>query len=483
MNFFSQYCAPARARTLIGLLSLALLGCANFSADGGLNRVSELSKERIGNSATNILNAPNVANAANSPEVQERINALLSAPLSSDAAVEMALLSNPRLRIALAELGIAEADLVQAGRLRNPGVSFGRLSGNGEGEIDRAIMFDLSGLLSMPLRRAIEERRFAQTQLQTALQIVRLATDTRRAYFQAVAAQQSLLYMQQVDQAAQASSELADRMTKAGNWGKLEQAREQAFRHEVAVQLARAEHNVNATHERLERLLGLGDRHHALKLPERLPDLPVALRRVEEIETQALAQRLDVQVAKLDTESTAKSLGLTRATRFVNAFEVGYQNKSASNASLAQGYQVEFSLPLFDWGQARVRRAENIYMRSFYRSTDVALQARSEAREGYAAYRTNFDIARQYRDEIIPARKRVSDEVLLRYNGMLSSVFELLADARAQIASINSAIDAQRDFWIAESELNFVVNGGSLTSSLTSGSIGNVTPTSAQQTH
>ena len=483
MNFFSQYCAPARARMLICLLPLALLGCANFSADGGLNRVSELSKERIGNSATNVFNAPNVANAANSPEVQERINALLSAPLSSDAAVEMALLSNPRLRIALAELGVAEADLVQAGRLRNPGFSFGRLSGNGEVEIDRAIMFDLSGLLSMPLRRAIEERRFAQTQLQTALQIVRLATDTRRAYFQAVAAQQSLLYMQQVDQAAQASSELADRMTKAGNWGKLEQAREQAFRYEVAVQLARAEHNVNATHERLVRLLGLGDRHHALKLPERLPDLPVALRRVEEIETQALAQRLDVQVAKLDTESTAKSLGLTRATRFVNAFEVGYQNKSASNASLAQGYQVEFSLPLFDWGQTRVRRAENIYMRSFYRSTDVALQARSEAREGYAAYRTNFAIARQYRDEIIPARKRVSDEVLLRYNGMLSSVFELLADARAQIASINSAIDAQRDFWIAESELNFVVNGGSLTSSLTSGSIGNVTPTSAQQTH
>jgi outer membrane protein TolC len=122
-------------------------------------------------------------------------------------------------------------------------------------------------------------------------------------------------------------------------------------------------------------------------------------------------------------------------------------------------------------------------MRSFNRAADVAMQARSEAREGYAAYRTSFDIARQYRDEIIPARKRVSDEVLLRYNGMLSSVFELLADARAQIASINSAIDAERDFWVAESELNFVVNGGSLTSSLTSGSIGNVTPTSAQQTH
>ena len=466
-----------RARAFICLLPLTLLGCANFSADGGLNRVSDLSRERIGYSV------PNVLNTTNSSAAEARIKTLLSAPLSSDSVVEITVLNHPRLRVALADLGIAEADLVQAGRLRNPGFSFGRLSGNGEVEIDRAIMFDLSGLLSMPLRRAIEERRFAQTQLQTALQIVRLATDTRRAYFQAVAALQSLVYMKQVDQAAQASSELAERMTKAGNWGKLEQARELAFRHEVAVQLARAEHNVNATHERLVRLLGLGNSHQALKLPERLPDLPAALRRIDEIETQALAQRLDVQVAKLDTESTAKSLGLTRATRFVNAFEVGYQNKSASNASLAEGYQVEFSLPLFDWGQARVRRAESVYMRSFYRAADVAIQARSEAREGYGSYRTNFDIARQYRDEIIPARKRISDEVLLRYNGMLSSVFELLADARAQITSINLAIDAQRDFWIAESELNFVVNGGSLTSSLTSVPFGNAAPTSVPRAH
>ena len=276
MNF-SQRCARARARAFICLLPLTLLGCANFSADGGLNRVSELSRERIGYSV------PNVLNTTNSSIAEARISTLLSAPLSSDSVVEIAVLNHPRLRVALADLGITEADLVQASRLRNPGFSFGRLSGNGEVEIDRAIMFDLSGLLSMPLRRAIEERRFAQTQLQTALQIVRLATDTRRAYFQAVAAQQSLVYMKQVDQAAQASSELAERMTKAGNWGKLEQARELAFRHEVAVQLARAEHNVNATHERLVRLLGLGNSHQALKLPERLPDLKITSDAVKSI--------------------------------------------------------------------------------------------------------------------------------------------------------------------------------------------------------
>jgi outer membrane protein TolC len=473
MNFPKQ-CAPTCVRVIVCCLSLALTACANFSSDGGRDRVSELSKERIGYPAPPV---------TSTPQTQERLKTLLSSTLSSDAAVEISVINNQRVQAALAELGIAEADLVQAGRLRNPGVSYGRSSGNGEVETDRAIMFDLSGLLTMPLRRAIEERRFAQSQLQTALQIVRLATDTRRAYFQAVAAKQSVSYLQQVDQVAQASAELAQRMTKAGNWNKLDEAREQAFRYEVSVQLAKAEQAMRVSNERLIRLLGLSDPQLALKLPDRLPDLPLALRRVEEIETQALAKRLDVQAAKLDTESTAKSLGLTRVTRLVNVIDLGYQNKSSSNSALAQGYEVELTLPLFDWGGARVRRAESIYMRSFYRTADLALQARSEAREWYGAYQTNFDIARQYRDEIIPARKRISDEVLLRYNGMLTSVFELLTDARTQIASTNSAIDAQRDFWVTDTELNFVVYGGSLTSVMSTGSVVNVMPAAPLRAH
>ncbi len=434
------------------LLPLALAGCAGFSADGGVERVSALSKERTGY-PVKVVN----------PEArEERLSQLLSVPLTPDSVTEIALLNNKRLQVALADLGIAEADLVQAGRLRNPGFSFGRLSGGGETEIERAILVDLTGLLTMPMRRAIEERRFGQAQLQTALQAVRTATDTRRAYFQAVAAHQTLRYLQQADLAAQASAELAQRMAKVGNWGKLEEARELAFRAEVAAQLVRAGHAARATRERLVRLLGLTDEHASLKLPDRLPDLPAATESIERIESRALSQRLDVQAARLETESTAKSLGLTRTTRFVNVLEIGYQNKSANGAPRADGYEVELSLPLFDWGTARMRRAEAIYMRSLQRTADVAVQARSEVRELHSAYQSSYQVARQYRDEIVPAKKRVSDEVLLRYNGMLASVFELLADARSQIASINAAIDAQRDFWVADTELQFVMHGGSL---------------------
>lgn len=434
------------------LLPFALSACAGFSTDGGVGRVSSLSEERTGHPVQ--LVKPD--------EHGERLAQLLSSPLTPDGATELALLNNKRLQVALADLGIAEADLGQSGRLRNPGLSFGRLSGGGETEIERAILFDLAGLLTMPMRRAIEERRFGQAQLQIALQAVRTATDARRAYFQAVAAQQSLRYLQQADLAAQASAELAQRMTAVGNWGKLEQAREQAFRAEVAAQLVRAEHTARVSRERLVRLLGLSDEHALLALPDRLPDVPVVLESRDRMESRALAQRLDVQVAKFETESTAKSLGLTRATRFVNVLELGYRSKSANSVPRVDGYEVELSLPLFDWGTARVRRAEAIYLRSLQRTADIAVQARSEVRELHSAYQSSYQIARHYRDEIVPAKKRVSDEVLLRYNGMLSSVFELLADARSQMASMSAAIDAQREFWVADTDLQFVIHGGSL---------------------
>ncbi|MEO0317315.1 MAG: hypothetical protein RL404_992 [Pseudomonadota bacterium] len=437
-------------------MTLVLAGCAGFSGDGGRARVDALAGPRLGqpwSASRDALRNPQAA--------QDEVRRLLAAPLSADDAVRITLLNNPRVNIALADLGIAEADLVQAGRLRNPRFGFGRLSGDDGVEIDRSVMFDLVGLLTLPMRTAVEQRRFEQAQLQTALQAVRLASDTRRAYFQALAAEQSLAYLRQAALASEASAELAQRMAKAGNFSKLDEAREQAFHAEVSAQLKRAEHGALAARERLVRLLGLSGDDASLRLPERLPDLPAMLASGTDIESTAMAQRLDLQVARLDAEATAKNLGLTRATRFVNVFELGYQNKSTTGAARADGYQIELTLPVFDSGEARLRRAEASYQRTLLRTAEVALQARSEVREGYSRMRSQYQVARQYRDEIVPARKRISEEVLLRYNGMLASVFELLADARSQIASVTAAIDAQRDYWIAESELQYAIHGGS----------------------
>jgi outer membrane protein TolC len=299
------------------------------------------------------------------------------------------------------------------------------------------------------------------TQNRAAGEALRVALDTRKAWFQAVSAQETARYMEQVRESAEASAELARRMAAVGNFPKLTQAREQAFYAEATAQLARARHNSTAARERLARLMGLWGEDLAFQLPERLPDLPKSVREGGDLEAQALAQRLDVQGARQEAESLARSMGLTKVTRFVSLLEVGVLSNSETGLPRQRGWEVELGIPIFDFGGARVARAERLYMQAVSRTLEAAIEARSEVRENYSAYRTAFDLAKHYRDEIVPLRKRISEEVLLRYNGMLASVFELLADSREQVSAVNSYIESLRDFWMAESDLQMALTGRS----------------------
>lgn len=437
--------APAAA------CALALLaGCSTFSNDGGHKAVSTMTGERIGQP---------VRFGPGDDAWRGAADALLKQPLSVQGAVQVALVHNRGLRAALAELNISEADLVQAGRLRNPGFSFSRSRAGDEREIERALSIDLIGLITMPIRQRIEGRRFERAQLTAARTAVRLAHDTQKAYFEALAANERARYMEQASAATEASAELARRMARAGNWSALDQAREQAFHAETLDGLDRARQDAVAAREALARLLGVTAGEGGFILPERLPALPDKLRPLENAEQEALASRLDIQAAKADTAETARALGLTRATRLVNVLEASYINTSTSGEPRKNGYEVSLELPLFDWGGANTHRAEARYMQSLHLAADTALRARSEVRLSHAAYLGAYGRARRYRDEIVPLRKQISNEVLLRYNGMLASVFELLTDAREQIAGVQASIDAQRDFWIAETALQAAIHG------------------------
>jgi outer membrane protein TolC len=181
-------------------------------------------------------------------------------------------------------------------------------------------------------------------------------------------------------------------------------------------------------------------------------------------ERVAMERRLDVLAARSAAEATAEAFELSRVTRFVNVLNVlhaGYVNESERGEPRQDGYQVEIELPLFDFGDAKHKRAEAVYLAAVARTRETAVNARSEVRERHAAYRTAYDLARHYRDDVVPLRKAIADEMLLRYNGMLIGVFELLADARERVASVNLAIEALRDFWIADAQLTQAIVGGS----------------------
>ncbi|MDP1924091.1 MAG: TolC family protein [Thiobacillus sp.] len=437
----------------LAVLSVTLLGgCASFSPDGGFDAVQSATQSHL---QKDVVWSRDDASRS---QTQARVDALLDKPLGADDAVQIALLNNPGLQAAFNTLGIAEANRVAAQRVPNPSFSIGRLTRGSEVEWERSLHLNLARLLTMPMRVEIEQRLFEQTRRGLVLEVLRLAAETRRAWVAAVAAGQTAQYQQQAMAASEAGAELARRMAQVGNWSKLKQAREQAFYADAALAVTRAEQAKTQARERLVRLMGLdhGDR---VQLPDRLPDLPAALPLLPDVEQQAMDSRLDLQMVKLQTEALAKNLGLTRSTRFINVLELGIINNGSNEAPQQRGYEISFELPLFDWGQTRVVQAESRYRQALERARETAVNARSEVREAYAMQQGQYAIARHLRDEVVPLKQRISEENLLRYNGMLIGVFELLADARSQIASVNAAIEAQRDFWLADADLQMALVG------------------------
>ena len=451
--------SPVRGRKRLVaavLAAVTLSGCASFSTDGGFGPVEQTARDRLGK------DLKWARSDADQDAIDRRVAELLTKPLAAEDAVQVALLNNKGLQASFFELGISEADMVQAGRLPNPSFSFGRLTQGSQIEIDRSIQFNLIRLITLPMTQQIESRRFAQTRGAVTMNMLLLASETRKAYYTALAADETVRYALQVQTAAEAGAELARRQTQAGNWSKLQQAREHGFYADAALSLARAEQVQGVTREHLTRLLGLWGVQAQFKLPERLPDLPKAPYDLPDVEQTAMSQRMDVQAAKLGTEQLAKNLGLTQATRFINVLEVGAVRNTwnpISDLPVQRGYTISLELPIFDWGTARVAKAQAIYMQSVNRAAETAINARSEVRQAYRGYLSSFEIARHFRDEIVPLKKRISEENQLRYNGMLIGVFELLADARSQIASVQGYIDALRDFWVAQADLDMALVG------------------------
>ncbi|MTV39859.1 TolC family protein [Duganella radicis] len=438
-------------------LVLLLSGCAALSGDGGFSAAAGISEQRTGVSASVAGRLPR--NQDDARALAAVIGKKLEQPLAADDAVQIALLNNRGLQASYWSLGVAEADLVQAGRLQNPVLDFKRSHGGGEVGIERTLTFNLIGLITAPMASRIEGRRFEQTKLLAANEALKVAADTRRAWVDAVAAAQIADYARQVEASAQAGAELAGRMRKAGNWSALDLAREQAYHAQALADAVHAQKAAVAAREKLTRLLGLsGEQAASYRLPDHLPDLPAAPRELADVEQTAVNERLDIQAARLDTEQTASTLGLTRTTRFINVLDLGAVRNSEGGVK-TRGYELSLEIPLFDWGSARVARAEATYMQSVNLLAQAAVDARSEARESYADYRASYDLARHYRDNVVPLRKQISDQTLLRYNGMLMSVFELLADAREQATAVSGYIGALKDYWTAQANLEAALGG------------------------
>lgn len=437
--------------------ALALGGCASFTADGGMGAVIEFAGAPL---AKDVVAIRSEEDAAASRAVVDR---LLARRLSADDAVQIALLNNRDLQAAYNQLGISEAQRVQASLPPNPTFSLERIAGGGSVEIEARAIAAILSLLTLPARAQIASDRFRQAQLEAAEATLRIATDTRRAYYRALAARVIVNFLIQSQSAAQAAAELSTQLGESGTMNKLDQARNQVFFAELTAQLAQARQLASTERERLTRAMGLWGPDLVFKMPVNLPRFPGKPAIQPEIEREAVARRLDLQIARIEVQALARAFDLTNATRMISVLELAgikKQIKSEGETEKERGFELELQIPIFDLGTGKVRQAQEIYMRSVNLLTAKAINVRSEAREAYGTYRGAYDIARHYQREVLPLRKIISDETLLRYNAMQIDVFTLLAEARQRIASTTSAIESERAFWLAAANLGAAVLGG-----------------------
>ena len=224
-----------------------------------------------------------------------------------------------------------------------------------------------------------------------------LMFDVRRAWVNAVAALEARTYYEHVAEAAAVARQLAERMRRIGNYAPLDLIREQRFHADALRDLTRAQLAASLARERLAGLLGLwGPTAETMQLPARLPELPLSAIGAETLEALAIAQRVDTQVAR---------------------------HRAAADRD------------------------------------EVAIQARTQLRMAWISYRAAYDLAGHARDALIPLAQRAAAEQQRRYNGMLASVFTLIASAREHVAVANSALDAQREFWLTEVDLQQALAG------------------------
>ena len=454
------------SRTL-AMLTLTLSGCVGFSPDGGLAPAVNVASARLGK------NIIKVDTAAEAESAQARVRYLLKRPLSVDRAVQIALLSNRNLQASFHDLGVSEAAFVKASLPPDPQFSFNQLAGMGDFEVVHQIVVNLYALATLPARQAIASERFTAAQLRAAGQVMALAAEVSRQYYIAVAAQEQIAFLDISVAAAQVSAELARQLGKAGNLNKLEQAREDVFYAELGAQRGDARIQAQAEREKLTRLMGLWGRDIAFTLPKTLPPLPRRIASVRMIETEALTKRLDILAARHDLDALARELGLTNVTRYVSDISLTLQNDTewagntggsklgteTTNKLARNGFVVDFSIPIYDFGESKVRNARETYLAAANRLAQRAIDVRSQAREAYTRYRGKYDLARYYAKRILPLRNTILDQTSLQYNGMLADVTQLLLDARGRVGSNIAAITARRDFFIAEVNLKAVLMG------------------------
>jgi cobalt-zinc-cadmium efflux system outer membrane protein len=445
---------PASSRSCWIASVACLAACATVPEEAGFGDVQADVRERTGLEI-------HWSQLEAEGEIAERVAQWLATELTAERAVQIALLNNRELQATYQELGIAQADLVAAGLVHNPVFSAEVRfpEGGGQVDLDFSVAQEFLGVFFIPLRKRIASARFDAVKLRVAGEVLDLAGRARGAFCVHEAACQLLELRRTVLAATEASYELAQRLHAAGNLRDLDLAGERALREQARVEVAAAELEVAESREALNALLGLWGEATRWSSAGRLPPVPEEAVALEGIEGRAIAQSLELGLARAEMERVAQSLGLARSSRWTGELELGVAAER-DDGTWSIGPTAALPLPLFDQGQPAIARAtaelrglEDRYMAS-------AISIRSEVRALASRLSMLQAKERHIRLVLLPLHQQIVEETQKEFNAMQVGAFQLLQAKQQEIVAGTAYVETVRDYWLATAGLEQLASGG-----------------------
>ncbi len=436
-------------------LLIASTGCASVSKSAGHTEVNQIVQERIGVPTRWDQGSPE------DQQVAKWVDESLRGGLTRERAVAIALLNNPALQDAYEQLGVSQADMVQAGLLSNPSIGgHVEFATNGSSrDVQFSLVQDFLDLFVLPLRKRIAREQFESDILRVAHQALETAAEVGKEVVATEAAARLVQFRQAVVDATLGTATLAEKQLAAGNVNELQEAGEQVAHAESVLDLAREQMELLRHRERLNRLLGLWGPRAEWTLAEELPALPEKEPPLDHLETLAISRRLDVDAARKQRLLMAHAVGLARSTRLFGRIEVGVDLHQFPDGPRVFGPSLVLELPIFDQRQALIARLEAQERQAERRLTAVSVTARSEVRLGRAEVLAARQMVDQYREVLLPLRSRIVGQAQLHYNGMLIGLPQLLLLKQDEVESQARYIAAVRDYWVARTDLERAVGG------------------------
>ena len=432
-----------------------IAGCTSIPNDLGRSDVDALTRER---------GLP--VETETSMSKDELISSLTAQPLTADSAIRIALINNPRITATYAELGIAAADVYEAGRIRNPIFSFSNLDSNESGEKNKltyGLVMSFTDLITLSSRKRLAEAEFAVMKQSVGAEVLNIAAETETAFYEFVAAKQAAALREQIAKSGEISFELAKRYYDAGNLTPRELALEHAAASELQLDSLEAEAEAYGKRNELATLLGLS----AADTWDSPAQLPVPLDREDDLDLLidlAKKSRLDLSAAHARADILADRLGVTNWTRWLGELDVGIEHERETDGADLTGPTIEWEVPLFNQGQDVKLRVNTELVIAIAEVEQLTLEIENNVRLAYASTINSKEKVNTYKHDLIPARIEAVARAQEEENFMLIGIFELLETKQDEYDTYQGYLEGVRDYWLARTDLSLAV-GNTLPSS------------------